>query len=202
MQDYCLALTGGIACGKSTVGDMLCRSGLARVDADVIARQVVEPGSSGLALVIDYFGEEFLTESGQLDRSRLGSRIFQKEEDRKALEAILHPQIWFRLKGMMDEASLKRRPTVFEIPLLFEKGHQVYFSTVWVVAATREKQVQRLCARNDLSLEEANKRIEAQMNIEEKIALASFVVFNDGDIKDLEDQVRIGLAKWRQFKES
>ena len=195
---YCLALTGGIACGKSTVGDLLETRGLTRIDSDQIARQVVEPGTPGLAAVAAQFGMSVLTSDGRLDRASLGRIVFQNEKARRTLEAILHPLIWEVMEQEMRRAVSEARETVFEIPLLFEKGNQGRFSTVWVVTVSPECQFQRLQERDGLTLEQAQTRVDAQMSLSEKVKLASFVLSNEGDLKELERAVDHGLAIWRR----
>ena len=201
LSPYCLALTGGIACGKSTVGDLLAARGLARVDSDLIARAVVEPGTPALASIVVEFGSSVLTSDGRLDRASLGKIVFGQESARRRLEAILHPLIWEVMEREMRRAQSELRETVFEIPLLFEKGNQGRFSTIWVVTVSEELQLARLQQRDRLTLEHAKARIAAQMSLEEKSKLADFVITNMGDLQELEAAVDHGLRLWRGGRE-
>jgi dephospho-CoA kinase len=194
---YCLALTGGIACGKSTVGAILEQLGLARVDTDLVARQVVLPGSPGLAAVVERFGPQILTPEETMDRREVGRIVFSDAQARRDLEAIIHPLVWQVLAHEMHEADRQHRETVFEIPLLFEKGHQGRFSTVWVVSAQREQSLRRLMTRDGLSREQAEARYDSQLSVAEKARQASFVIHNEGEPEDLERQVQRGLLQWR-----
>lgn len=194
---YCLGLTGGIACGKSTVGALLHSRGLTRIDSDQVARQVVEPGTPGLNSVVEAFGNSVLRSDGRLDRGRLGQIVFEDEASRRRLEGILHPLIWESLVQEMSSAELEARETVFEIPLLFENGNQGRFSWVWVVSVTEEIQFRRLQERDGLTPDQIQARLAAQMSLEEKKRLADFVIVNDGDLRSLEKQVDEGLRGWR-----
>ncbi len=171
--------------------------GLDRIDSDQVARQVVEPGSPGLHRVVECFGEEVLTTSGGLDRPALGRIVFASDKARQELEAILHPLIWESMGRSLRQAHELKRETVFEIPLLYEKGSQTRFSTIWVVAASPQVQLRRLTERDGLSLSEAQARLEAQMKVEEKVKRADFVLINDGDLNLLKARVEEGLSLWR-----
>ena len=195
---FCLALTGGIACGKSTVGAMLAARGLTRIDSDQVARDVVAPGTPGLAEVVFRFGRQLLLPEGGLDRKAIGRQVFADPAARRELEGILHPLIWSVLSAEMWVAAEQQRETVFEIPLLFENRNEGRFSTVWVVTAPREVQLRRLWERDQLEPAEAQARLDAQMSVQEKAARASFVLDNDGDVAALEARVQEGLELWRQ----
>lgn len=199
---YSLALTGGIACGKSTVGAMLQEKGLRRVDSDQVARQVVMPGSVGLDAVVARFGREVLLADGSMDRKAIGRIVFADPQARRDLERIVHPLIWVNLEDAMTEAAQRHLETVFEIPLLFENGNENRFSTVWVVSSSPQVQLQRLRQRDGLSAEEARARIDSQMSVEEKARRATFVIINDGDPKALEARIDQGLHQWRRVREA
>ena len=202
VSPYCLALTGGIACGKSTVGTELAKMGLRRVDADLVARLVVEPGTPGLGSLVEAFGPGILAPDGTLDRAAMGSLVFADPSARTKLESILHPLIWESMALSVQQAHDEACETVFEIPLLFEKGSQNRFSTVWVVSAPLEVQLQRLRARDGFSEEEALARIRSQMSVLEKAAMADFVLENDGDRAKLLAQISQGHALWRSTREA
>lgn len=199
---YCLALTGGIACGKSTVGEMLEEMGLDRVDSDQVSRLVVAPGSYGLSQVAARFGERVLTPGGELDRRAMAEIVFADPKARQELEAILHPLIWEKMSQSMERAQRERRETVFEIPLLFEKGSQTRFSTVWVVGASPAVQIQRLIKRDGLTKEQAQARLDAQMSVQEKARMADYVLLNDGDHAQLQELVERGVNRWRAWRTS
>lgn len=197
---YCLALTGGIACGKSTVGLLLQRCGLHRVDSDQVARQVVAPGSPGLERVVARFGSEVLLPDGAMDRRAVGRLVFASSSARRDLEKILHPLIWGVMAAEIRDAGSARRETVFEIPLLYENGNAGRFTTVWVVAASKEVQIQRLQVRDSLTVVEAQARLDSQMSVDEKARRADYVLLNDGDTVALEEQVDRGLSAWRGLR--
>ncbi len=197
---FCLALTGGIACGKSTVGARLAHAGLHRVDSDQVARQVVLPGTPGLAGVVQLFGEGVLLPDGTMDRRAVGQRVFASERARRDLESLLHPLIWKVMSDEMAVAADTRRETVFEIPLLYENGNESRFSTVWVVAVSRGVQLQRLQDRDRLSFEEAQARLDSQMDVEEKARRADYVIRNEGAPEALDAAIAQGLARWREAR--
>jgi dephospho-CoA kinase len=196
-----IGLTGGIACGKSTVSDMLVRRGAVLIDADRLAREVVEPGTPALAEVVRVFGQGVLRGDGSLDRQELGRLIFGNEEKRRTLESILHPPIRKRMLERMEEHErlAPDKLVVVDVPLLYESQLEDYFQEVLVVYVPEEVQLARLMERNGLSAEAAVERIQAQMPIEWKKEWADYVVDNSGTPADTEKQVeqfwqRKGLA--------
>ncbi|WJH34668.1 dephospho-CoA kinase [Paenibacillus aurantius] len=186
-----IGLTGGIACGKSTVSQMLVRRGAVLIDADRIAREVVLPGSAGLALVAERFGQAVLDGDGSLNRRKLGEIVFKDEAARKDLEGILHPlirqEMWSRMSRYEQEDP--SRLVVVDIPLLYESGLQEQVQEVMVVYIPRELQKERLMKRDGLGSEEADRRLNAQLSIEDKKALADYVIDNSGTQEDTERQV-------------
>lgn len=186
-----IGLTGGIACGKSTVSSMLVRRGALLVDADQIAREVVEPGTPVLASVIERFGADLLLPDGSLHRKKLGERIFGDQEARKALEGLLHPPIRATMRARMEAyaASDPDKLVVVDVPLLYESKLQGMFEQVMVVYIPRELQLQRLMGRDKLTQEQAEKRLASQMPIEEKRALADYIIDNSGSLEDTERQI-------------
>ena len=193
-----IGLTGGIASGKSTVSNYLAELGAIIIDADKIAHEIMEKGKTAYWQVIEAFGREILAENGEIDRSRLGKIVFNNLEKKKILEEITHPQVIREMREKIEEYRAENKVIVLDIPLLFEAGLEFMVDEIWVVYVDRETQLQRLMARDGLSYEEANKRIQAQMSLEKKRVLADFVINNKGNIEDLKRQV---LLKWREINE-
>ena len=186
-----IGLTGGIACGKSTVSAMLVRRGAILVDADQIAREVVEPGSPVLAEIAERFGAQVLQSDGSLNRKRLGEMIFRDPDLRRELNRIIHPPIRATMLERM-RAGESRHPdklVVADVPLLYESGLERMFEEVVVVYVPREVQLARLMRRDGLTRELAEERLSAQMPIEEKKRRADFVIDNSGTIEETERQV-------------
>jgi dephospho-CoA kinase len=186
-----IGLTGGIACGKSTVSAMLASRGAILIDADRIAREVVEPGSPALSQVAERFGQAVIQADGSLDRKKLGELVFTDSAARKDLENLLHPSIRALMRERM-ELSEKLHPgklVVVDVPLLYESGLQHMFSQVMVVYVPREVQLERLINRDGLTREQAEKRLQAQMPIELKKEQADFVVDNQGSLGETEQLV-------------
>ncbi|MBO9610203.1 MAG: dephospho-CoA kinase [Paenibacillaceae bacterium] len=186
-----IGLTGGIACGKSTVADSLVRRGALLIDADRIAREVVVPGSPALALVARRFGQVVIAEDGTLARKKLGDIIFADPAARKDLEAILHPAIRREMIARMEQAERERpeRLVVVDVPLLYESGLTAMFDEVMVVYVPEQMQLQRLMARDGTSEETARLRIAAQLPIERKKEQADVVIDNSGTLAETELQL-------------
>ncbi|WP_435921773.1 dephospho-CoA kinase [Paenibacillus sp. DYY-L-2] len=186
-----IGLTGGIATGKSTVSQMLVKRGAALIDADVIAREIMEPGHPVLAKVAEHFGQTVLLPDGQLNRKKLGAIVFSDPGERKALEAITHPAIRQEMKRRMSEleAANPHRLVVADIPLLYESGLEVLYDEIMVVYVPRNLQLKRLMERDDLSLEEAEARLRAQMDIEMKREKADILIDNSLGREETELQI-------------
>ena len=185
-----IGLTGGIACGKSTVSKFLAQKGAIIVDADLIARLIVAPGSEGLNQLQACFGSDILDEHGDLHRPSLGKIVFADPEKRNLLEKITHPLIAKESNRQITEALAQNPPlVVYDAALLFESGRADAFRPVVVVYVNREEQVKRIMARDGISAQDAQKRIDAQMSVEQKVALADFKIDNSGDLDDLSQQV-------------
>lgn len=187
-----IALTGGIASGKSAVADMLRERGATIIDSDVLAREVVEPGSVGLARVVERFGPEILAADGSLDRAALGRIVFADEAARADLNAITHPLVRERALQLEEGAS---GLVVQVIPLLVEAGLVGGFDTVVVVDVPVETQLERLMARNGFSEEEARSRVDAQASRDERLAVAHHVIDNAGGLDETLGQVEELLPK-------
>jgi dephospho-CoA kinase len=179
-----VGLTGGVASGKSTVSAMLRRLGAVVIDADVLAREVVAPGTDGLAEVVAAFGPGVLTESGELDRPALGAIVFADEERRRSLEAIIHPRVRARAAELEAEAAADA-VVVHDIPLLTETGQAGDFDAVVVVDVPVETQLDRLVRLRGLTAEEAGARVAAQASREQRAAVATYVIDNTGSLEEL-----------------
>jgi len=185
-----IGLTGGIACGKSTVASILRELGARVVDADEVARELLAPGSPVLARVAERFGGEVLREDGSLDRQRLAGIVFRDRQALADLNAITHPSIIAAIRRRIQEAREEGvRVLVIEAPLLLEAGMESMVDEVWVVTCTREQQIERLCRRTGLSPREAEARMGAQMPLEEKVRRADRVIPNRGSLAQLRAQV-------------
>ena len=192
-----IGLTGGIASGKSTVADMIRTYNIPIVDADVIAREVVEPGESALEDIFRIFGSEMKAEDGGLNRKKLGSVIFNNEEKRKTLNSILHPAIRKRMLDQADAFKKQGEPhVVFDIPLLFESRLNHLVERTLLVYVDSSTQLERLVARDESSEVEASERIKSQMPIEKKKDLADAVIDNTGTREETEKQLKSILKKW------
>ena len=195
-----IALTGGIATGKSYVANRLRDAGVPIVDADMLARDVVAPGSPALAAIRKRFGPDAVRRDGTMDRIRVGQIVFKDKRARLDLEAIIHPAV---IKAIQDffNALPKRTPfAVADIPLVFETGREKEFDAIIVVYSPREVQLQRLMERNKLSKEDAEKRLAAQLPIDQKVKKATYVIKNDGTFEDTNRQVDELIATLREGK--
>lgn len=193
-----VGLTGGIASGKSTVAKILERLGAAIVNADVLSREVVEPGQDGWKEIVAKFGPEVLQPDQTVDRQKLRTIIFNNPEARKTLEAIIHPRVRALAEQRIHEYSdAGREIVVYEVPLLFEGNLQDSLRPVILVACNINIQRQRLEQRDQLDQAAAQKHIDAQMSLEEKRRLADYVIENDGTLVDLERRVEEVLNKIR-----
>ncbi|WP_068786492.1 dephospho-CoA kinase [Paenibacillus phocaensis] len=188
-----IGLTGGIATGKSTVSRMLASRGAAVIDADVIAREIMEPGHPVLAAVRERFGPAVLHPDGTLDRKQLGEIVFSHPEERKALEALTHPAIRSEMKRRLDELEEAdpQRLVVADIPLLYESGLDPLYEEIMVVYVPRALQLSRLILRDGLSREAAEQRLSAQMDIELKKERADILIDNSGGLEETERQIDV-----------
>ena len=191
-----IGLTGGIASGKTAVSALLERLGCAVVDADLLAREIVEPGEEALRGIVAAFGAQVLNGDGTLNRAALAETVFADQAARRTLESITHPAIRRRAEEKLDRLRQAGVETSFYVaPLLIEAGIASRVHEVWVVYLDRETQLQRLMARDSLSREAAELRIASQMPMEEKRALGKVVIDNRGSRLELEAQV---LRLWRR----
>jgi dephospho-CoA kinase len=183
---FVVGLTGGIGSGKSAVGRMLRERGLPVIDADQLARDAVAVGSAGLGRVVAHFGVGVLNPDGSLNRQAMSSVVFQDESERRALNAIVHPQV---ARLFVEALSVLRDRgetiAVYEVPLLFENNLQDMFGCTVLIACPPDVQLRRVIARDNLSAEQARARIASQMPLSDKRALATFVIDNAGTLDDL-----------------
>jgi dephospho-CoA kinase len=191
-----VGLTGGIASGKTAVSDALGERGAVVIDADVLARQVVEPGTPGLAAVVERFGTDVLTDDGRLNREALGRLVFADPGARRDLEAIVHPAVRARAAALEAAASADS-VVVHVIPLLVETGQQDDYDVLVVVDVDPDRQLERLRLRNGLDADAANARIAAQATRAARLAVADIVLDNDSDPAGLLDQVD---RLWRDLR--
>ena len=191
-----IGLTGGIASGKTSVAALLERLGAAVVDADLLSREVVEPGEEALRAIVAAFGAKVLNGDGSLNRAALGAIVFADPAARRTLEAITHPAIRARADRKLAELRAQGVRTVFYVaPLLIEAGNSDRVDEIWVVYLDRQSQLARLMARDALGREAAEQRIASQMPMEEKKLLGRVVIDNRGTRQELEAQV---LRLWRE----
>jgi dephospho-CoA kinase len=183
-----VGLTGGVASGKSTVSAILAELGAVIIDADVLAREVVAKGTPGLEKVVAEFGAELLTPEGELDRPAMGRLVFADEDSRRRLEAIVHPLVFERIVEL-EAAAGPDDVVVHDIPLLAESGRADTFDAVIVVDADPEVQVERMVAERGWTREEAEARMLAQASREERLAIATHVVENNGSLEALRARV-------------
>ncbi len=192
-----IGLTGGIATGKSYVVRLLRDAGIPVVDSDVLARHAVAPGTPGLAAIVERFGPGMVSASGALDRSKLGELVFRDAAARRDLEAIVHPVVRRGIAEFYRDVPAGTRLAVADIPLLFETDGERNFDKVIVVACAREAQIERVIARDGLSREAAERRVAAQLPIEEKVRRADDVIWTDGTFEETDAQVAALLASLR-----
>jgi len=185
-----IGLTGGIGTGKSTVAGMLVERGAALVDADRLAREVVEPGTPGLAEIVAEFGPAVLLPDGSLDRPALGALVFADAARRERLNQITHPRVGALMQERIAAALQSGAPlVVVDVPLLFEGSRQSLFEGVMLVWTPPEVQLRRLVQRDGWAADEARRRIAAQMPIDDKRELATWVIDNSGTVADTRRQV-------------
>ncbi len=187
-----VGLTGGVATGKSTVAEVFRRLGCVIIDADVLAREVVEPGEPAHDDIVAEFGRGILQRDGTLDRQKLGVIVFAVPEKRKRLEAITHPRIRERLARRLEELAARGFAgiVVFDAPLIIESGNATTMDRLVVVVTDEATQARRLTARDGLGAAEAERRIASQLPVAEKAKVADYVIDNSGDREATIPEVR------------
>lgn len=192
-----IGLTGSIASGKSTVAKMLEGYDLPIVDADLVARQVVEPGTKTLAKIAEAFGQDVIKKDGTMDREKVGAIIFHEPAKRKILNDLIHPAIRVEMIRQREEYIKQgAEHVIMDIPLLFESKLQHFVDKILVVSVKEEVQLERLMKRNLLSKEEAKARIASQLPIPVKEQGADAVIYNNGDLKTTAQQLEAILKSW------
>ena len=198
-----IGLTGSIASGKSTVSKMLADSGYPIIDADLVARQVVEPGSETLKQIEALFGPEAIREDGSMNRETVGTLIFSDPVKRKQLNDIIHPAIRAEMLRQRSAFMAEGYKTiVMDIPLLFESKLQHFVDKVLVVSVTEENQLARLMERNGLSEKDARARISSQLPMSVKEEGADAVIYNNGTIEETARQLAWILEQWGESSQS
>ncbi|GIH45923.1 dephospho-CoA kinase [Microbispora rosea] len=183
-----VGLTGGIGSGKSEVSRRLAARGAVVVDADKIAREVVEPGTPGLAEIVEAFGEDILRPDGTLDRERLGAIVFADAEKLKVLNGIVHPKVGERSERLQREAP-DDAVVVYDVPLLAENNLAPLYDVVIVVDTPDEVRLERLLRFRGMPEADARARIAAQASREDRLRIADIVIRNEGSLDDLEAQI-------------
>ena len=191
-----VGLTGGIGSGKSAVADLLAGYGAVIIDADLLARRAVEPGTAGLARIVEEFGPGILTPEGALDRPALGKLVFADPDARGRLNAIVHPEVR-RLASAAEQTAADDAVGVHVVPLLVETGQPDRFDLIVVVDAEPEVQLRRVRARDGLDEAAARARIEAQASRQQRLAVADLVIGNSGTRAELEASV---ATLWRRLR--
>jgi dephospho-CoA kinase len=190
-----VGLTGGIGSGKSEVSRRLAALGALVIDADLLAREVVQPGTEALDEIVEAFGSDVLTPDGALDRPALGARVFGDDAARRTLEAIVHPRVRARA-AQIESTADDETVVVHDIPLLVETGQPEAFDQVVVVDASDEVRLDRLVRIRGMSADDARARIAAQASREERLDVADHVIANDGDLLSLDRAVE---ALWAEL---
>ena len=181
---FLIGLTGGIAAGKSTVASIWASLGAIEIDADVLAREVIEPGSEGLEQIKNHFGESAFTESGELDRTALGEIVFNNVEQRRVLEAIVHPLVRQRAQEIM--AKLEQDSiVVYTVPLLVEANVALPFDVIVSVEAPEQERAERLVSSRGMTLEQSLARIKAQASAAERASRADYILNSNQSLAGL-----------------
>ena len=190
---YILGLTGGISSGKSTVSKHFITKGIDVIDADTVAKEVVEPRTPGLARVVAHFGSKILTESGELDRKALGAIIFNDPIKREDLNEILHGEIGEVIQNRIENLKQSGKELiVLDIPLLFEAGYETQCDEIMTVFVSSETQIARLINRDNISKDEALAKINSQMSLIDKALKSDIIIDNEGTI----DNTCLQVDRW------
>lgn len=191
MKSRIIGLTGSISTGKSTVSNYLKEKGYKVIDADEITHELMQKGNANYVKIVEHFGDSILDENFEIDRKKLSKIVFSDENELKMLNNLTHPNIFNKIKKTIEISDEK---IIFlDIALLIEfikdEKWDISLDEIWLVYVNRNIQLKRLIKRNNFSKEEANSRINAQMNIDEKIGYADFIIHNDRDLEYLYEQI-------------
>ncbi|ESE39896.1 dephospho-CoA kinase [Shewanella decolorationis] len=197
MSKFVVGLTGGIGSGKTTVANLFAEEGVDLVDADVVAREVVAPNSQGLKAIIDHFGAEILTATGELDRAQLRQRVFSDEQQRQWLNQLLHPMIRQEMLSQVKNATSDY--VIMVVPLLFENGLDRLVNRTLVVDISPELQISRTVKRDNVDATQVNNIINSQCSRSEKLARADDVIDNQGEISTLKQEVQALHQRYLQL---
>ena len=201
MKHLRIALTGGIATGKTTVASMFAGLGAAILDADQVARELVEPGTRPWHELLELLGDDYFEPDGRLKRGKLRARISSDKECRSKVDAIMHPAIAAEMESRWRQLA-RQRPVIFDVPLLFEGGFSKAFDLIILVYAPREVQIERLMARDRLSRRQAEKMLSMQLPIDSKKPQSHFIIDNSLDQEHTRRQVEEIWGKiWETLKE-
>jgi len=194
-----VGLTGGIACGKSTVAQVFVMLGAHLIDFDKLAHEVQEPGKPAWKEIVRYFGKDILNQDETIDRNRLAQIVFTDKKELEALNNIVHPLVFNLWQERLDKIKIKEEHAIIlsDIPLLFEGKMQDLFDLTILVLISPEEQICRLMARNNLSRNEAQIRLQSQMPIADKIGLANIVIDNQDNVSQTKEKV---AEIWWQLK--
>ena len=204
MQNSCkiVGLTGGIATGKSTVTNLLVENGFKVIDADKIAREVVEVNCPAYKDIVEEFGTKVLNEDFTIDRKKLGDIIFNDKEEREKLNSIVHPRVFYEMKNRISSYCGDEQVIFLDIPLLIEglnlfKKNDINIDEIWLVYTDEEIQIKRLMQRDKLSYEDAKKRIDSQLPMGTKMKYATRIINNNKDIKELKNTLENMLIRFK-----
>lgn len=204
MQNSCkiIGLTGGIATGKSTVTNLLVENGFKVIDADKIAREVVEVNCPAYKDIVEEFGTKVLNEDFIIDRKKLGDIIFNDKEEREKLNSIVHPRVFYEMKNRISSYCGDEQVIFLDIPLLIEglnlfKKNDINIDEIWLVYTDEEIQIKRLMQRDKLSYEDAKKRIDSQLPMGTKMKYATRIINNNKDIKELKNTLENMLIRFK-----
>jgi dephospho-CoA kinase len=187
MSAYIVGLTGGIGSGKSAVSNLFEKKGISIVDADLVSRQIVEPGTSALTQIAQHFGSDILDQDGKLNRSKLRNIIFNNDEDKNWLEHLLHPLINKEIRRQLNDCNSQY--AILSSPLLLETHQYKLVDRILVVDATEELQIQRAMLRDNNNLELIKSIMNSQMNRQDRCARANDIIQNHGEMDELNAQV-------------
>lgn len=187
-----IGLTGGIATGKSQVSSILSELGAMVIDADIVAREVVQKGLPAWQQLKDTFGEEYFLSNGELNRRKLGQLVFSHPDELAKLNSITHPAIKAKIEERINDLKVQgyNGIVVVDAALLLEAGWETMVDQVWVVDAPMEKRIERIMKRDNLTRDQALSRINSQMSQQERIAKADKIIYNNSDIDSLREQVQ------------